>query len=157
MAVRILRTAGVECPAPVHRSDGKAQQYAQGLRRRRPAPALRSGDEGRNKTVREFTRDLTADARAGRLDPVIGRDKEIQRVIQILSRRTKNNPCLIGEPGGGQDRHCRGAWPGRSCWARRARRAAGQAPFVPGPLRAWWPAPSTGASLRSGSRSCWRR
>ena len=52
--------------------------------------------------MREFTRDLTADARAGRLDPVIGRDEEIQRMIQILSRRTKNNPCLIGEPGVGK-------------------------------------------------------
>ena len=41
-------------------------------------------------------------AREGKLDPVIGRDKEIQRVIQILSRRTKNNPCLIGEPGVGK-------------------------------------------------------
>ena len=41
-------------------------------------------------------------AREGRLDPVIGREKEIQRLIQILSRRTKNNPCLIGEPGVGK-------------------------------------------------------
>ena len=55
-----------------------------------------------NKTLAEFTRDLTADARMGKLDPVIGRDEEIQRVIQILSRRTKNNPCLIGEPGVGK-------------------------------------------------------
>ena len=55
-----------------------------------------------NKTLAEFTRDLTADARKGKLDPVIGRDEEIQRVIQILSRRTKNNPCLIGEPGVGK-------------------------------------------------------
>ena len=44
------------------------------------------------KTLEEFTRDLTEAARQGKLDPVIGRDKEIQRVIQILSRRTKNNP-----------------------------------------------------------------
>ena len=68
------------------------------------APALPppGDDSGRNKTLKEFTRDLTADARAGRLDPVIGRDEEIQRVIQILSRRTKNNPCLIGEPGVGK-------------------------------------------------------
>ena len=46
--------------------------------------------------------DLTASARAGKLDPVIGRDKEIERIIQILSRRTKNNPALIGEPGVGK-------------------------------------------------------
>ena len=50
----------------------------------------------------QVTRDLTAEARAGRLDPVIGRSKEIERVIQILSRRTKNNPALIGEPGVGK-------------------------------------------------------
>ncbi len=50
----------------------------------------------------EFGRDLTALAKDGKIDPVIGREKEIERVIQILSRRTKNNPCLIGEPGVGK-------------------------------------------------------
>lgn len=54
------------------------------------------------KLLREFSRDLTAMAKAGELDPVIGREEEIQRVIQILSRRSKNNPCLIGEPGVGK-------------------------------------------------------
>ena len=53
-------------------------------------------------TMDELGRDLTELAREGKLDPVIGRDKEIERVIQILSRRTKNNPCLIGEPGVGK-------------------------------------------------------
>lgn len=53
-------------------------------------------------TLDNFSRDLTDLAREGKLDPVIGREKEIQRVIQILSRRTKNNPCLIGEPGVGK-------------------------------------------------------
>ena len=53
-------------------------------------------------TLDEFGRDLTAFAREGKLDPVIGREKEIQRVIQILARRTKNNPVLIGEPGVGK-------------------------------------------------------
>ena len=53
-------------------------------------------------TVDAFGRDLTKLAREGKLDPVIGREKEIERVIQILSRRTKNNPCLIGEPGVGK-------------------------------------------------------
>lgn len=50
----------------------------------------------------KYSRDLTALAREGKLDPVIGRDNEIQRMVQILSRRTKNNPCLIGEPGVGK-------------------------------------------------------
>ena len=53
-------------------------------------------------TLNNYSRDLTALAREGKLDPVIGRESEIQRVIQILSRRTKNNPCLIGEPGVGK-------------------------------------------------------
>ena len=53
-------------------------------------------------TVDTFGRDLTKLAREGKLDPVIGREKEIERVIQVLSRRTKNNPCLIGEPGVGK-------------------------------------------------------
>lgn len=52
--------------------------------------------------LRKYARDLTEDARAGRLDPIIGRDEEIRRTIQILSRRTKNNPVLIGEPGVGK-------------------------------------------------------
>ncbi|BCH14543.1 MULTISPECIES: ATP-dependent chaperone ClpB [unclassified Mesorhizobium] len=52
--------------------------------------------------LKKYARDLTADGRAGRLDPVIGRDDEIRRTIQVLSRRTKNNPVLIGEPGVGK-------------------------------------------------------
>lgn len=62
--------------------------------------ARRKGAE--TKTLDQFSRDLTDAAEKGALDPVIGRDKEIQRVIQILSRRTKNNPVLIGEPGVGK-------------------------------------------------------
>jgi ATP-dependent Clp protease ATP-binding subunit ClpB len=54
------------------------------------------------QALEKYGRDLTAEARAGRLDPVIGRDDEIRRVIQVLSRRTKNNPVLIGEPGVGK-------------------------------------------------------
>ncbi|HCH27907.1 MAG TPA: ATP-dependent Clp protease ATP-binding subunit ClpC, partial [Ruminococcaceae bacterium] len=52
--------------------------------------------------IEKFGRDLTKEAKNGRIDPVIGRDAEIERVIQILCRRTKNNPCLIGEPGVGK-------------------------------------------------------
>jgi ATP-dependent Clp protease ATP-binding subunit ClpB len=58
--------------------------------------------EGTYAALEKYGRDLTAEARAGRLDPVIGRDEEIRRVIQVLSRRTKNNPVLIGEPGVGK-------------------------------------------------------
>ena len=53
-------------------------------------------------TLNQFGRDLTELATEGKLDPVVGREKEIQRVLQILTRRTKNNPCLIGEPGVGK-------------------------------------------------------
>ena len=58
--------------------------------------------KGKAETLEQYSRDLTALARAGKLDPVIGREEEINRAIQILSRRTKNNPCLIGEPGVGK-------------------------------------------------------
>ena len=58
--------------------------------------------EGTYEALEKYGRDLTAEAREGKLDPVIGRDSEIRRTIQILSRRTKNNPCLIGSPGVGK-------------------------------------------------------
>ncbi|MDD3278389.1 MAG: ATP-dependent Clp protease ATP-binding subunit [Lachnospiraceae bacterium] len=57
---------------------------------------------GRTETLDQYSRDLSEMARQGKLDPVVGREKEIDRIIQILSRRTKNNPCLIGEPGVGK-------------------------------------------------------
>ena len=58
--------------------------------------------EGKYQTLERYGRDLTAAARQGKIDPVIGRDSEIRRVMQVLSRRTKNNPVLIGEPGVGK-------------------------------------------------------
>jgi ATP-dependent Clp protease ATP-binding subunit ClpB len=58
--------------------------------------------EGKFQTLEKYGRDLTALARAGKIDPVIGRDEEIRRVMQVLTRRTKNNPVLIGEPGVGK-------------------------------------------------------
>lgn len=62
----------------------------------------RADRKGKASTLEQYSRDLTALARDGKLDPVIGREDEIRRVVQILSRRTKNNPCLIGEPGVGK-------------------------------------------------------
>src|SRR3984885_10350394 len=58
--------------------------------------------EGKFQALEKYTRDLTALARRGKIDPVIGRDEEIRRVMQVLARRTKNNPVLIGEPGVGK-------------------------------------------------------
>jgi ATP-dependent Clp protease ATP-binding subunit ClpC len=78
----ILRTIGKE---------SKSQKLKQG-------PA----EESKTPTLDQFSQDLTEQAKNGRFDPIIGRDKEIERIIQILSRRTKNNPCMIGEPGVGK-------------------------------------------------------
>ena len=61
-----------------------------------------SGGEGTTHTLEKYATDLTKKAKDGKIDPVIGREDEMQRVVQILSRRTKNNPCLIGEPGVGK-------------------------------------------------------
>lgn len=61
-----------------------------------------SGNAAKSPTLDEFGRDLTELAREGKLDPVVGRQQEIERVMQILARRTKNNPCLIGDPGVGK-------------------------------------------------------
>ncbi len=72
----------------------------QGLRKGRTADTA-SAEQGYD-ALKKYTRDLTEAARDGKLDPVIGRDEEIRRVIQVLSRRTKNNPVLIGEPGVGK-------------------------------------------------------
>src|SRR6185369_10664658 len=58
--------------------------------------------EEKYRALERYSRDLTALARQGKLDPVIGRDEEIRRVIKVLARRTKNNPVLIGEPGVGK-------------------------------------------------------
>ena len=78
----------------------------QGLRFAREAPTRiaqpRREETARSKLLDQFTRSLNALAREGRLDPVVGRDREITRTIRILSRRTKNNPVLIGEPGVGK-------------------------------------------------------
>ncbi|NMB11140.1 MAG: ATP-dependent Clp protease ATP-binding subunit [Firmicutes bacterium] len=67
-----------------------------------PTAGGKAGRARKTPTLDQFGRDLTDMAREGKLDPVIGREAEIQRVIQVLSRRTKNNPCLIGEPGVGK-------------------------------------------------------
>ena len=100
MALRILRTVGVD---PRHMYADLQKKLSES----RPVavsanPSAAKDPKKVGKTLAEFTRDLTEAARQGKLDPVIGRDNEIRRVIQILSRRTKNNPCLIGEPGVGK-------------------------------------------------------
>lgn len=99
VAVRLLNTLGINVQKVYADTliaigqDGSL--YKEDLNRRA---------QGKSKggTLAQYSRDLTAMAREGKLDPVIGREDEIRRLIQILSRRTKNNPCLIGEPGVGK-------------------------------------------------------
>ncbi|MBQ0038086.1 MAG: ATP-dependent Clp protease ATP-binding subunit [Clostridiales bacterium] len=100
MAVRILRTVGVD---PKKMYAGVMKKINEAPRTVTSGGATPNKEEDKSgKTLAEFTRDLTEMAREGKLDPVIGREQEIRRVIQILSRRTKNNPVLIGEPGVGK-------------------------------------------------------
>ena len=79
------------------------QAVEQAVQAVRGGEAVQSAEaEGQREALRKYTLDLTERARAGKLDPVIGRDDEIRRAIQVLQRRTKNNPVLIGEPGVGK-------------------------------------------------------
>ncbi len=103
MAIRVLRTVGIDPKklySAVVKKINEAPRAAAAAGGNSAAPSREDGKKG--GALAEFTRDLTEAARSGKLDPVIGREKEIARVIQILSRRTKNNPVLIGEPGVGK-------------------------------------------------------
>jgi ATP-dependent Clp protease ATP-binding subunit ClpB len=91
-AAKILKDAGASAKA--------LETAAAALRKGRTADSA-SAEEGYD-ALKRYARDLTAAARDGKIDPVIGRDEEIRRTIQVLSRRTKNNPVLIGEPGVGK-------------------------------------------------------
>ena len=102
MAMRVLRTVGAD---PKRLQSALVQRMSVVQRLPRETAALRPvshQDAPRSKTLEQFTRSLNALAREGRLDPVVGREREIARTIRILSRRTKNNPVLIGEPGVGK-------------------------------------------------------
>ena len=92
-ACRILKSMGVA----VYEMNGEITSESE-------IPGAGYGKSGDNKksNIDKYGHDITEDAAAGRIDPVIGRDSEIRRVIEILCRRTKNNPCLIGEPGVGK-------------------------------------------------------
>ena len=104
VAARLLNTLGVQAQKLYIETllamgqDGSLYKDDLGLRQSKK----KKDKQDKTETLNQYGRDLTELARQGKLDPVIGREAEIQRVIQILSRRTKNNPCLVGEPGVGK-------------------------------------------------------
>lgn len=100
-ATAVMTRLGVS-PQEILQELLKAFGSASGKDFGKPETVKKPGGRTDTPTLNQYGRDLTSFAAAGRIDPVIGRQKEIERVIQILSRRTKNNPCLIGEPGVGK-------------------------------------------------------
>jgi ATP-dependent Clp protease ATP-binding subunit ClpC len=103
-AVRFLSELGADCSSLLSDTlKASGAHYEEGSETA-SAGSTPSGQKksGKTPTLDQYGRDLTEAARSGKLDPVIGRAKEIERIIQILTRRTKNNPCLIGEPGVGK-------------------------------------------------------
>ncbi len=100
VAVRILNTLGANPQAVYQETVASMGEDIADAGQAEPAPKAKKRTS--TPTLDQYSRDLTELAAQGKLDPVIGRQSEIMRVIQILSRRTKNNPCLIGEPGVGK-------------------------------------------------------
>ncbi len=133
----------VKLGADLNRVRQQVIQLLSGYQGKEPAAAggPAEGTPSTSLVLDQFGRNLTQAAREGKLDPVIGREKEIERVMQVLSRRTKNNPVLIGEPGVGKtavveglvadDRQGRGARDaqGQAALHARPRRARGRQPL----------------------------
>jgi ATP-dependent Clp protease ATP-binding subunit ClpB len=103
LLVALAETKGTTARELLHAAGIEAGDLRQALQSVRGAHRVTDqSPEDAYRALERFTRDLTEMARQGKLDPVIGRDEEVRRVIQVLSRRTKNNPVLIGEPGVGK-------------------------------------------------------
>src|SRR5215813_4297707 len=101
----LLALAGANVPAAklLKETGATRDKLMQGLQQVRGSQRVTDQNpEGKYQTLEKYGRDLTELARRGKIDPVIGRDNEIRRVMQVLSRRTKNNPVLIGDPGVGK-------------------------------------------------------
>ncbi len=104
VATRLLHTMGINLQKlylAILDSMGIAQEMYQELAQN-ARTARKNGQPGNTSFLDQYSRDLTALAAEGKLDPVVGREQEIERIMEILSRRTKNNPCLVGEPGVGK-------------------------------------------------------
>ena len=101
IAVRILLDLNVDLPR-LYNEIVTVINEAEDVSKGGATNSKQTGSYNSTPTLNQFGEDLTKKAKEGKLDPVVGRSKEIERVIQILSRRTKNNPCLIGEPGVGK-------------------------------------------------------
>ncbi len=102
IAVRLLNTIGVNIQKLYYDTMAASGVDVNQLKHDLKAAGGSVREKTATPTLDQYSRDLTAYAREGKLDPVVGRSEEIERVIQILSRRTKNNPCLVGEPGVGK-------------------------------------------------------
>ena len=102
IAVRLLNTIGVNIQKLYYDTMTAIGMDVNQLKNDLKASGGSVREKTSTPTLDQYSRDLTALAREGKLDPVVGRTQEIERVIQILSRRTKNNPCLVGEPGVGK-------------------------------------------------------
>ena len=98
VAARIITELGVDIPKMFNELVKVLSEDNDGT----STPKKFSATSNQTPTLNQYGKDLTEEANNGKLDPIIGRDKEIERIVQILSRRTKNNPCLIGEPGVGK-------------------------------------------------------
>ena len=121
--------------------------YTGGKGEQTPAGSGEGGPQG-SMVLDQFGRNLTQLAREGKLDPVIGREQEIERVMQVLSRRTKNNPVLIGEPGVGKTAVVEGLVAGHRARARCPRRSRASRSTRSTSAR-WSPGRATAATSRS--------
>ena len=141
IAVNVLRGLGVSLDRV------RTQTARTILQTRKQQAGGKQKSESDTPLVDQLGLDLTARAAEGTLDPVIGRESEIERVIQIMSRRTKNNPALIGEPGVGKTAIVEGLAQ-RIVWAMCRNRCSTSACSCWMWAR-WWPAPCIAASSRS--------
>ena len=102
IAVRLLNTLSVNIPKLYAETLSATGMDPADIKNEMAVSLNKTKGKSKTPTLDQYSKDLTEYAEDGKLDPVIGRETEILRVIQILSRRTKNNPCLVGEPGVGK-------------------------------------------------------